>query len=179
YTLSLHAALPSWLRSPASPSPLFVVRKLIGGRWLVAGLAPCTQVAVHRRAHGQHGDYGRGEQHEGGEQQLVYHGAFKGAGQIQHGGDEGTAGAYSEEDSRPVDALRGSRQPPQAQCAGPGDQSAEPQQQRDGQGQPDTQIGHGPGEETGHSMISPRIRNLARAIEDTKPISATSSAASK
>src|SRR5690554_7895311 len=106
----------------------------------------------------------------------MYHRAFEGAGKIQHGGDEETAGAYSDEDRRPVDALIKIRQPQQAQGADQRDQSAEHQQQRDGHGQPDTQIGHGPGEETGHSIISPRIRNLASAIEDTKPITATSSA---
>jgi len=51
---------------------------------------------------------------------------------------------------------------------------AQKRQPADENGSPDGKVG-----EVAHSMISPRIRNLPKAIDDTKPISATISADSK
>src|SRR5690606_19788025 len=109
----------------------------------------------------------------------MHHRTLLTAGEIQHGGNKETAGAHGDEHRRAVDALEEVRQAQQAEGADEGDQAAQDQQQGDGDGQPDRQIHHPRAQELTHSMISPRIRNLARAMEETKPSRAISSAASK
>ena len=73
-----------------------------------------------------------------------------------------------------MDALVEALQPRQAKRTNHADQPAQHQQHRDRHGRPPRQ-GFG----AAHSITSPRIRNLASAMVETKPSKAMISAASK
>src|SRR5690554_764159 len=95
--------------------------------------------------------------------------------EIQHGGDKNTASTDGDGNCRAMNALIKIWQTQQSQSANQHDQTAQYQQHYHGYRSPQRQ-GF---QVDNHSIISPRIRNFAKAMDDTKPVSAISIASSK
>lgn len=94
--------------------------------------------------------------------------------EVKHRRHEDAAGAERDNDCRRVHALIKAGQAHQPERAYQRDAAADNQQQRNRKGCPCGQT-----VDVIHSMISPRIMNLARAMVDTKPSRAISMAMSK
>src|SRR5690606_26542121 len=101
-------------------------------------------------------------------------GAVAGQAEIQHGGDREGDHAHRGAERGAMQALIKAVEAPEPQAADQGQQPAEHEQRGNQEVRP-----QGEHEFRRHSMTSPRSRNLASAIELTKPSRAMVTAASK